>query len=80
MLSKMCAQEFFRLTEPARRDATLNLYLATRYRRDQFKDLPPPEALSILEIGSGTSPLMRFHPNVVTSDVLELDYLDLVFD
>ncbi len=48
--------------------------------RDQFKDLPRPEALSILEIGSGTSPLKRFHPNVVTSDVLELDYLDLVFD
>ncbi len=48
--------------------------------RDQFKDLPRPEALSILEIGSGTSPLKRFHPNVVTSDVIELDYLDLVFD
>ncbi len=48
--------------------------------RDQFKDLPRPEALSILEIGSGASPLKRFHPNVVTSDVLELDYLDLVFD
>src|SRR6266446_7162933 len=48
--------------------------------RDQFKDLPRPEALSILEIGSGTSPLKRFHPKVVTSDVLELDYLDLVFD
>jgi len=48
--------------------------------RDQFKDLPRLEALSILEIGSGTSPLKRFHPNVVTSDVLELDYLDLVFD
>src|SRR6476620_12808639 len=48
--------------------------------RDQFKDLPRPEALAILEIGSGTSPLKRFHSNVVTSDVLELDYLDLVFD
>lgn len=48
--------------------------------RDQFKDLPRPEALSILEIGSGTSPLKRFHSNVVTSDVLELDYLDLIFD
>jgi SAM-dependent methyltransferase len=48
--------------------------------RDQFKDLPCPETLSILEIGSGTSPLKRFHSNVVTSDVLELDYLDLVFD
>jgi SAM-dependent methyltransferase len=48
--------------------------------RDQFKDLPHPEALWILEIGSGTSPLKRFYSNVVTSDVLELDYLDLVFD
>src|SRR6476620_4826855 len=48
--------------------------------RDQFKDLPRPEALAILEIGSGTSPLKRFHSNIVTSDVLELDYLDLVFD
>ena len=37
-------------------------------------------ALSILEIGSGTSPLKQFLPNVVTSDVLDLDYLDLVFD
>src|SRR5204862_2922995 len=48
--------------------------------RDQFKDLPNPAALSILEIGSGTSPLKQFLPNVVTSDVLYLDYLDLVFD
>ena len=48
--------------------------------RDQFKDFPNPAALSILEIGSGTSPLKQFHSNVVTSDVLDLDYLDLVFD
>ena len=48
--------------------------------RDQFKDLPDPATLSILEIGSRTSPLKRFLSNVVTSDVLELDYLDLVFD
>ncbi|HEV2713655.1 MAG TPA: methyltransferase domain-containing protein [Terriglobales bacterium] len=48
--------------------------------RDQFKDLPDPAALSILEIGSGTSPLKQFLSNVVTSDVLDLDYLDLVFD
>ena len=47
---------------------------------DQFKTLSHPEDLSILEIGSGTSPLKRFHSNVVTSDILELDYLDLVFD
>lgn len=48
--------------------------------RDQFKDIPDPGALSILEIGSGTSPLKQFLSNVVTSDVLDLDYLDLVFD
>ena len=47
---------------------------------DQFKDFPDPAALSILEIGSGTSPLKQFLSNVVTSDVLNLEYLDLVFD
>jgi SAM-dependent methyltransferase len=48
--------------------------------RDQFKNLPDPGALSILEIGSGTSPLKQFYPNIITSDVMDLDYLDLVFD
>jgi ubiquinone/menaquinone biosynthesis C-methylase UbiE len=48
--------------------------------RDQFKDFQNPAALSILEIGSGTSPLKQFFSNVVTSDVLDLDYLDFVFD
>jgi SAM-dependent methyltransferase len=48
--------------------------------RDQFKDFCNPAALSILEIGSGTSPLKQFYSNAVTSDVLDLDYLDLVFD
>src|SRR4029453_19338930 len=41
--------------------------------RDQFKDLPDPATLSILEIGSGTSPLKRFHSNIITSDVLVFD-------
>jgi SAM-dependent methyltransferase len=48
--------------------------------RDQFRDLPNASRLSILEVGSGTSPLKQFLPNVITSDVLDLDYLDLVFD
>src|SRR6476659_3803837 len=48
--------------------------------REQFRNFPNPSALSILEIGSGTSPLKQFHSNVLTSDVLDLDYLDLVFD
>ena len=48
--------------------------------QDQFTNLPDPAALSILEIGSGTSPLKQFHSNIITSDVMDLDYLDLVFD
>jgi SAM-dependent methyltransferase len=48
--------------------------------RDQFKGFPDPAALSVLEVGSGTSPLKQFLSNAVTSDVLDLNYLDLVFD
>ena len=48
--------------------------------RDQFKGFPDPAALSVLEVGSGTSPLKQFLANVITSDILDLDYLDLVFD
>ena len=69
------------LRNRARLGANKNLLFWYReLYRDQFKDLPNPAALSILEIGSGTSPLKQFLPNVVTSDVLYLDYLDLVFD
>lgn len=35
---------------------------------------------NVLEVGSGTSPLKIFYPNTITSDILELNYLDLVFD
>lgn len=69
------------LRNRARLSANKNLLFWYReLYRDQFKDLPNPAALSILEIGSGTSPLKQFLPNVITSDVLDLDYLDLVFD
>ncbi|MFC1591566.1 class I SAM-dependent methyltransferase [Thermodesulfobacteriota bacterium] len=34
----------------------------------------------ILEVGSGTSPLKLFYPQVITSDILDLDYLDMRFD
>jgi SAM-dependent methyltransferase len=69
------------LRNRARLGANKNLLFWYReLYRDQFKDVPNPAALSILEIGSGTSPLKQFLSNVVTSDVLELDYLDLVFD
>jgi SAM-dependent methyltransferase len=69
------------LRNRARLSANQNLLFWYReLYRDQFKDFPNPSALSILEIGSGTSPLKQFYPSVITSDVLDLDYLDLVFD
>jgi SAM-dependent methyltransferase len=55
-------------------------FLVSRALPRQFKDLPDPATLSILEIGSGTCPLKQFLSNVITSDVLHLDYLDLGFD
>jgi len=69
------------LRNRARLDSNQNLLFWYReLYRDQFRDFPDPAALSILEVGSGTSPLKHFVSNVVTSDVLDLDYLDLVFD
>jgi SAM-dependent methyltransferase len=69
------------LRNRARLEANQNLLFWYReLYRDQFKNLPSPETLSILEIGSGTSPLKQFHSNIITSDILHLDYLDLVFD
>jgi SAM-dependent methyltransferase len=69
------------LRNRARLGANKNLLFWYReLYRDQFKEFPNPAALSILEIGSGTSPLKQFLPNVITSDVLDLDYLDVVFD
>src|SRR5436190_10150361 len=69
------------LRNRARLGANKNLLFWYReLYRDQFKEFCSPAALSILEIGSGTSPLKQFLSTVVTSDVLDLDYLDLVFD
>ena len=69
------------LRNRARLGANQNLLFWYReLYRDQFKDLPDPAALSVLEVGSGTSPLKQFLSSIVTSDVLDLEYLDLVFD
>src|SRR5215475_5834471 len=69
------------LRNRARLNANQNLlFWYQELYRDQFKDFAEPASLSILEVGSGTSPLKQFLPNVVTSDVLDLEYLDLVFD
>jgi SAM-dependent methyltransferase len=46
----------------------------------QFNCFPDIFEKQILEIGSGTSPLKIFYNHVLTSDVMDLDYLDYVFD
>jgi SAM-dependent methyltransferase len=69
------------LRNRARLGANQNLLFWYReLYRDQLSEFPNPAVLSILEVGSGTSPLKQFYENVVTSDVLDLNYLDLVFD
>lgn len=69
------------LRNRARLDANKNLlYWYGELYREQFASFADPTSLRILEIGSGVSPLKRFFDNVLTSDVLELDYLDYVFD
>jgi SAM-dependent methyltransferase len=71
------------LTLRNRSSLTANRNLLYWYRelyRAQFADCGDPNQIRILEIGSGVSPLKHFHDNVLTSDVLELDYLDYVFD
>jgi len=48
--------------------------------RDLFRVIPDISEKRVLEIGSGTSPLRMFLPNVITTDVLRLEHLDIVFD
>jgi SAM-dependent methyltransferase len=57
------------------------LYWYEQLYREQFAQLGADcNDLRILEVGSGTSPLKRYYPNVITSDVLELGYLDHILD
>lgn len=46
----------------------------------QFSDLIIDKNSRVLEVGSGTSPLKFFYPDVLSSDILHLEYLDYVFD
>jgi len=46
----------------------------------QFKNITNIKSKRILEVGSGTSPLKIFYPTVLTSDIMNLSYLDYVFD
>ncbi len=69
----------FRNRDRLARNRNLLFWYRQLYR-DQFRNLRDVTQLNVLEIGSGVSPLTNFYPGVRTSDVLELDYLDFVFD
>ncbi len=56
------------------------LYWYEKLYSIQFQGIENIHESNILEIGSGTSPLKRFLPNTITSDILSLDYLDHRFD
>src|SRR4051812_37757346 len=56
------------------------IYWYRQLYRDVFRFDSDIATRNILEIGSGASPLKMFLPNVVTSDVLQLDHVDIVFD
>jgi len=60
-------------------NSNLMLWYQELYR-DVFRTVPDIAQKRILEIGSGTSPLNIFLPNVITSDILKLEHLDVVFD
>lgn len=65
--------------ERLQRNANLMFWYQELYR-DLFRSVPDISEKRVLEIGSGTSPLKIFLPTVITTDVLQLDYLDIVFD
>ncbi|MCX5819994.1 MAG: methyltransferase domain-containing protein [Deltaproteobacteria bacterium] len=46
----------------------------------QFYGINGVHEKKILETGSGTSPMKFFYNHVITSDILDLDYLDIIFD
>lgn len=61
------------------RNANLLFWYEQLYKQ-QFEGIADFGSKRVLEIGSGTSPIKRFHPHILTSDILSLEYLDFVFD
>lgn len=56
------------------------LYWYKKLYEEQFGGFSDISEKQILEIGSGTSPLKIYYPNVKSSDIMDLKYLDYVFD
>lgn len=48
--------------------------------QELFRKISDINQKQVLEIGSGSSPLKLLLPNIITSDVLKLEYLDIIFD
>ncbi|MCX5815291.1 MAG: methyltransferase domain-containing protein [Proteobacteria bacterium] len=56
------------------------LYWYEKLYERQFNDVDDIESKKILEVGSGTSPLKIFYNNIITSDIIDLEYLDYKLD
>jgi 2-polyprenyl-3-methyl-5-hydroxy-6-metoxy-1,4-benzoquinol methylase len=82
-LQRHCYSEDCVITLRNRANLDANPNLLHWYRelyRAQFANVSDLDRLRVLEIGSGVSPLKRFYESVLTSDIMELDYLDYSFD
>ena len=56
------------------------LYWYRQLYHTLFHKISNFQQLTVWEIGSGTSPAKIFYPNIITTDILNLEYLDKVFD
>ena len=56
------------------------LYWYENLYKTQFSGIEDLPGKAILEIGSGTSPLKHFYGHAITSDIMDLGYLDHRFD
>lgn len=56
------------------------LYWYEKLYECQFNAVADIESKNILEVGSGTSPLKKYYKNIITSDIIDLDYLDYQMD
>ena len=65
--------------ERLRQNANLMHWYGELYRELLTSD-PEISRKRVLEIGSGASPLKNFLDSVITSDILQLEYLDVIFD
>ena len=62
-------------------DKNLNILMWYKnlYKK-QMEAIDYNKSQSVLEIGSGASVLSKFYPNVITSDILMMDYVKLCLD